>query len=59
MTAALAKVRGFAVAVKGAFGWQASCPTCPWTSPVVIGAYKSDASFHARAHNFEFHGGAK
>jgi hypothetical protein len=59
MTVDAAKARGFATAVKGSLGWAAYCPTCRWSQPPDTRRYTGEASFAARAHNAEFHGGAK
>jgi len=55
MTVAAAKRAGFAVAVKGMFGWQADCPTCPWSSLPGTTEYKGDAAWQAREHNARVH----
>lgn len=52
-TVAVARASGFAVAVKGLFGWQAFCPTCRWHSTAA--SYKGEASLAARAHNDAHH----
>jgi hypothetical protein len=58
VTAAAARVRGFATAVKGWFGWRATCTTCEWSSTINAFAYKGDAASAAREHNTELHQGA-
>jgi len=55
MTVAAARAKGFAVAVKGMFGWQASCEQCSWTSLPDLTTYKGDAAWQAREHNARVH----
>lgn len=55
MTTAAARRRGFAVPVKGHFGWFAQCVECPWEQPQAMGRYHSDATKAAQAHNAEKH----
>lgn len=59
MTIAAAKAKGYAVAVKGSFGWAGQCTSCRWEQPPEPRRYYSDASFASRAHNAEFHPEAK
>ncbi len=59
MTVAAAAAKGFATAVKGAFGWTAICPTCRWSSPVRTTPYKGDAAAQASDHNAKHHAEAK
>lgn len=59
MTAAAAKARGLATAVKAPLGWRATCPTCRWSSKIGESAYKGEASSLARQHNGACHTGSR
>lgn len=56
MTVEATRRAGFATAVKGSLGWQATCTVCPWSHIITGFAYKGDAQRAADAHNLEVHG---